>query len=446
MFIIDNSEVEKLVENKCFDILVKECEKLHIDVKTDKDLSSLYLLFSNNVEPKEKQVSGDVEPKEKQVSGDVEPNAKEVSGDVEPNEREVSSDVEPNEPEVSGDVESNEREVSGDVEPNEVVNLHKLSVDIQCNGIILEKGTNKVVCACQNKFINTTKEEMKKHLLKIGKNVVMHKDADIRVEYCEDGTVMRLYNYKGNWYTATTKCINAKNSYWSSEKTFDDMFWELFDNEYLKQLDTNYTYVFILLHSDNRIVVKHNKSNLVYISRISNENFQEDYKNMFPFTWRPRSIPYFNLEDISNYFWPQKRGILIKIHENNTWTTYKIDFEKYLHIKEIRGNLPNIKTRYLQLLKDNEKQKELEKYYYEHKKMFEGVRKEIFNLVKSIHKLYVNSHIKHTTKVTEEHMLYRTLRQLHAQYKKTNKPISYEDVYEKLRNLDTNLVKKFLEW
>lgn len=319
-------------------------------------------------------------------------------------------------------------------------------LNVQCNGLILEKETNKVVCACQNKFISVTNEEMKAKLVEKGKDLVLHKDPDFRVEYCEDGTVMRLYNYKNNWYTATTKCMDARDSYWSSNKTFDDMFWETFEKDCLDQLDKKYTYIFILLHSENRIVVKHKKNNLVFISRINNETMEEDYKNIFPSVWRPRVIPYFNLHDINSYHWPQKRGIVVKVRDQSHWTMYKIDFDRYSHIKAVRGNVPDIRIRYLEVLGDETIQKDLEKYFSEHRRLFEEVRKQIFKLVKTIHQLYVDSHIKRTTQVTEEHLFYRTLRQLHAQYKTTNKPICYEDVQVKLGTLDKNVLKKFLNW
>ena len=67
------------------------------------------------------------------------------------------------------------------------------------------------------------------------------------VEYCEDGTIIRLYNYNDNWYTSTTKTINASVSYWSSSKSFHELFSELFDEKYLEILDKNSTYFFILL-------------------------------------------------------------------------------------------------------------------------------------------------------------------------------------------------------
>lgn len=377
MSIINNLEIEKIVNEKPFDVIREECSQQDINVRTkDGELSDLYLLVSNE----------------------------------------------------------------------DVVHHGVDALKLQCNGIILEKETNKVVCACQNKFVSVIKEEMKSILVENEKSVVCHNDRGVRVEYCEDGTVMRLYNYKNNWYTATTKCMDARDSYWSSEKTFDDMFWETFDRSCIDKIDKNYTYVFILLHSENRIVVKHNKNNLVYISRINNDNMEEDYRNVFPFAWRPRVIQHFSLDDMDSYYWPQKRGVIIKIRENTNWTMYKIDFDTYSHIKEVRGNIPNIRMRYLELLGEESLQKDLEKYYSEHRMLFGDIRKELFKLVKTIHLLYVDSHIKRTTQVTEEHIFFRTLRQLHAQYKTTNKPICYEDVQAKLKSLDKNVLKKFLGW
>lgn len=411
MSIIENAELNSFVKNKTFEELKEDCVANKIVIKTKEgELSNLYLM----------------------VNGYETAKANEADTITKDNE----NDNENNDNENVKENDDNKMDNKND-DVNEQIKL-------QCNGIIMEKNTNKVVCACQNRFIDKSVEEMRNIL---GNEKVLHNNPRFRVEYCEDGTVMRLYHYNNKWYTATTKCMDARDSFWSSSKTFDEMFWETFDREYLTTLDTNHTYVFILLHSENRIVVRHNKNSLVYVSRIHNETMEEDFRNIFPFAWRPRVIPYFNLDDIENYYWPQKRGVIIKVRDPDShWTMYKVDFEKYKRMKDVRGNVPNIKVRYLELLSDAGMQKDLERYFSEHKKTFDDIRKEIFGLVKTIHKLYVDSHIKHTTKVTEEHVYYRTLRQLHAQYKTTNKPICYEDVQAKLGSLDKNVLKRFLGW
>jgi hypothetical protein len=313
----------------------------------------------------------------------------------------------------------------------------------QCNGMILEKETNKVVCACQSKIKDVTAEEIKQ--------MISNKETKKRFEYCEDGTIIRLYNYNDNWYTATTRCIDAKYSFWTSEKTFDDMFWDVFDKKLLVDLNKNSTYVFILLHKENRIVVRHNANLLVFISEIQNETLVENYSNIFYNVYgikRPKLVGYVDLErhSINEYFHPMKRGIVVKVFENNTWTTNKVDFENYHAIKSVRGNVPQIRMRFLELLDDPSSLDELQKYYNEHYVMFNLIKSSLMKLVRTVHKLYIESHVKHTVTVTEDNMYYRTLKQLHAQYKTTNKPIKYDDVQNKLFSLDKKVLKNFLGW
>ena len=119
-----------------------------------------------------------------------------------------------------------------EIDDEELCNLYLLVTDknadkndltplqMECNGIILEKDTNKIVCMCQNKFTDIVQNEGQVSQIENLK----HRYSKFRMEYCEDGTVIRLYYYDGYWRTATTRCIDATKSYWSSEKTFNDMF------------------------------------------------------------------------------------------------------------------------------------------------------------------------------------------------------------------------------
>lgn len=313
----------------------------------------------------------------------------------------------------------------------------------QANGIIFEQGTNKVVAMCQNKLQDLNSLEELYDLINANIN------NKIRLEYCEDGTMIRLYNHNNNWHTATTRCIDAKMSYWTSNKNFDELFWEIFDKSLLYSLDKEYTYVFILLHKENRIVIKHNVNMLVYISRINNVSLEEDYTNVFNNIYgikRPKQIELNNLSDA--FYNPFKRGIIVKILDKriNLWNLYKLDFDQYRSVKTIRGNVPDLRMRFLELLNNPNDMKMLEVLYNENKYMFNVIKLSMIKLVKEIHKLYIDSHIKHSIEVKEGNIFYRTLKQLHAQYKLTNKPILLEDVQNKIYSLDKNIIKKFLNW
>ena len=328
----------------------------------------------------------------------------------------------------------------------EFTNEKLLKFKNQCNGLIFERSTNEIICMCQPKISELSCHADAINLVKQNSN------SNIRLEYCEDGTIIRLYNYNNTWYTATTKCIDANNSFWSSKKNFDTMFWEIFDSSLLPTLDKNFTYIFVLLHKENRIVVKHNVNMLVYISKIHNKSCKEDYSNVFRNVYGIKRIKYIDTDEFLNTseddYNKFKRGIIIKIQDNTTgyWNVYKYDFKMYTLIKSIRGNVPEIRMRYLELLQKPETLELLEKFYSEHYFMFTVIKASLLKLVKTVYQMYVESHIKHTVEIKEDNVYYRTLRQLHAQYKTTNRGISFVDVQTKIYSLDKKIIKKFLEW
>jgi hypothetical protein len=281
------------------------------------------------------------------------------------------------------------------------------------------------------------------------------KNDSITVEYCEDGTIIRLYYYNDKWYTSTTKCIDASISFWSSSKSFNELFWDLFDKNDLENLDKNSTYFFILLHKENRIVVKHKKNALIYVSKVNNKTQIEDNEFVFEKNQNIKMKEYINkneFQSIINSNKPfdlsNKRGIVIRVKDINTniSSIYKIDFESYKIIKDIRGNVAEIRLRYIELLNKPESLELLEKIYKEYQFTFAFIKASILKLVKTIHRLYIKSHVKHEIQIGEDHIYYRTLRQLHAQYKNTNTPIRFEDVYNKIVNLDKHVIKRFLNW
>jgi hypothetical protein len=327
-------------------------------------------------------------------------------------------------------------------------------LQLECNGLILEKETNKVVCMSQNKFANINKDSSQVNQIENLKTMY----SRFIMEYCEDGTVIRLYNYNGMWYTATTRCIDARKSYWSSEKTFNDMFWEIFttSNYNIENLDKTNTYMFILIHNENRIVINHKYNNLIYIGSINNETKQEDFTNYF-YNETPKccirrtesidvsSIIQFPLDD---YYLPDKRGVILKFLDtsNNSWRLYQYDFNHYTQIKEVRGNVRLIRMRYLELLNEPEKLQVLEYNYPECKMTFAMIKHCMTKLYKEVHNLYYQSHIKHSITVEETHKLYRTLKQLHGQYKKQGTIITLEEVTKKVNSLDKNIIKTLIGW
>lgn len=313
------------------------------------------------------------------------------------------------------------------------------------NGIILEKNTNKIICAPTSTFENGDAPLPLDMSFGINENTF---------EYCEDGTIIRLYNYQGVWYTATTKCIDAKYSYWATPKTFDELFWQTVgSNSFLDELDSKLTYLFVLLHQDNRIVINHATSKVVFLGsyfKLSGKvesHFPID--NQFIYNIVPTTSVNMNESNdvtvenlIKNYCNNSKRGIVVT--NNETKQRFKIDFPNYTYLAELRGNTPFVGTRYLELLGDPKKLEELQKNWPEESSTFLGMWNGVNMLIKNIHFVYYQTHIKRFYTIDENHPYFRTIRQLHAQYKLTKKPITPLDVWNKVISLPTHVVSKLL--
>lgn len=326
------------------------------------------------------------------------------------------------------------------------------------NGLILEKDSNAIVCM-SNKVFKKIDTDLYSQIEQI--NELKNNSIDVKLEYCEDGTIIRLYNYKGEWLTATSKCLDARKSYWSSNKSFDEMFWETFSDsnfglllksgkEGLDSLDPSYTYFFILLHTENRIVVRHDHNRLMYIKRIHNKTGYEDTSNT--------DVSQLNISSddvmfpLSKFYNDNKRGILIKFYNSDgSHETYQYDFESYTKIKDLRGNVPFIRTRILELLENPENLDLLKHFYSEYILSFNMVEHSLNNLYANIHKLYIESHIKHNIHIYEAHPLFKTLKQLHGQYKMRilENPeyiITIDEVKSKVNKLNHNVLSNLLGW
>ena len=323
-----------------------------------------------------------------------------------------------------------------------VENFNQLQ--LECNGLIIEKDTNKIICMCQNKFQELQNDEEMNYLKTIY--------STFKMEYCEDGTVIRVYCYKDIWRTATTRCLDGKYSYWGSKESFDSMFWNIFNESKsdVEMLDKNYTYQFIITHSENRIVVNHTKNNIIYINRINNQSKVEDYKNYFKNLNINILTEIETVHHLEDYYRPDKKGVIAKMFDETikAFVYFKYDFKNYTIIKNIRGNTPCIRIRYLELLNTNDtKNLELLEYYYpEHHLEFCMAKHCLNNLYREVYNLYRNSHVKHNITIYEDHKLYRTLKQLHGLYKKQQIIITYDEVIKKVNSLNKNVLKKLLGW
>ena len=313
----------------------------------------------------------------------------------------------------------NNRENESDLEKN---------LKRECNGLIIDK-ENNIVCGNQYNFETDIfkKEEM------------MEKGEIKSKEYSEDGTVLRLYNYKEKWYVATKRSIDACENYWSCKKSFSEMFFEIFKYD-LSVLDKNVTYMFILISKENMHIIKHKKDYVVYIGQINNNERKEIvYDNIFvsyDYIKYPESAEKEEMKE-------GKRGVIYKLKDNRM---YNIDTEEFNNLKSIRGNTPLLRYRYLELMKEPGKLNDLVNYYDENIMMFKSIEHSVMNISHVILNIYIDTHIKHLYMIGPGHQYYKILLQLHYLYKTNKQPIRYEIVYNHIKSLNVRTIADLLDW
>ena len=356
-----------------------------------------------------------------------------------------------------------------------VDNIYKNLLLDTSTGIIYDSEKNfEVVCNNQLKFqkINNFDQIPKEKL------------NNSRVYYSEDGTVIRLYYYNGNWRTATNNCSNALFSKWTSNKSFDSMFWELFEADYLKELNVDMTYIFVLKHKNLQNIIKHDKSDLIYICNISrqlNEGDAEPHKSyqISEFTSELGYNIYFpndgmkscelDTTDLEAFVDRNKRGLLFYCFDDDMLTDiYQYDFKYFNEIDNIKKNNPNIINAFITLYSlylyqfnvltqpdiskrngvvssEFEKTKyELyiyENHYKNYKKKFENIKNNTMKMINEVYRLYVSSHIKHDAQIDETNKYFKTIKSIHYLYKNGTK-INYYAVLEYITKLPVNVIKK----
>ena len=139
----------------------------------------------------------------------------------------------------------------------------------ECRGLILEKGTWRVVAKAFDRFFNFNEG----------------KAADIDCASAKayekiDGSLILLYFYKGSWRVATRGSINAGGKLPTSDlhKSFAELFWKILDVDNTESVFLkNYTYVFELASMHNRVVKTYEQPELYLLTvvNVANNNYPE---------------------------------------------------------------------------------------------------------------------------------------------------------------------------
>jgi len=281
----------------------------------------------------------------------------------------------------------------------------------ECNGIILDKNTLKIICYSFDKCSDE-------------KNIPKNIDIEnLFIQYSIEGSLIRLYNYDDKWMISTKKCIDSSKSKWISNKSFVELFYDCLGDLDLEDfINPNCCYSFIISHPENNIINKNCIPKLYHVSTRLMTTLQEVSQNIgLPFLEK-NSINH-NIQEFIKDLTLQLSTDTEKFYEGYMfidihYNRWKLQKPYFTNLRELWGNNNNRFFRYLELRKDVNL---LEKYlnYFEYDKLiFLKYEKMIYNLVQVIGEYYSKKHI---SKVNKNVPFYfsKIIYKLHGDYFKT---------------------------
>lgn len=285
------------------------------------------------------------------------------------------------------------------------------------------------------------------------KSVENYPDFDLnkcRIFESHEGTIIRVFNIDNVWYTSTNRKLDALKSKWAAKHTtfgqsFADAIRDIVDETeeyseelnghkkfeekvkerntkdkeflhqiYEKNLNPLNKYMFMLKpSSEERIVCRSEPTPTIYhVGTFDSENnLSLDEKVSLNGTniETPKEIFKNNLHDlkisIDNININHHQGyILIQKGDKKEDKHYKIINDTYRHLFSVRGNVPSLRFRYLQLrkyscgsIKNSEINEDMFKSFldlYNYHNESANIEKEIYELCKNLHQKYLMLYVE----------------------------------------------------
>jgi hypothetical protein len=237
-----------------------------------------------------------------------------------------------------------------------------------------------------------------------------------RVERVIDGAVMRVFFFNNCWNVSTLNCVDANDAFWSSQKSFRELFEECAAESGLdfSKLNQKYCYTFIIQHPHNHMVINCQSPRMLYLCTVdvSNDlptyvsindtgiigvgdiNF-DSFQALEEELLRPEIVPL--NKDSSLGF------IIINIE---TGERTRIRRREYIKAQTLKGNHANINYRILEIILEDYKlhqsdsthshnrKTEFLHFFPQYKKNFYTLETKLHELCESLLSTYIDVYVK----------------------------------------------------
>tara|TARA_B100001093_G_scaffold520380_1_gene615280 strand:+ start:3304 stop:4392 length:1089 start_codon:yes stop_codon:yes gene_type:complete len=261
-----------------------------------------------------------------------------------------------------------------------------------------------------------------------------------------DGTLINLY-FNDGWKLSTKFCIDAKTSFYRSNKSYYDLFNEIRSLDNIN-FDKKYTYSFVLVHKENRNISKISENKVYHIETTNNytgEKINIDLGYEKPKILKIKNIinkynlnSYKDLENFKFNSW-NNPGFMIYNLERTERTTFKNkDFTEIEN--QIKGQ-NDFKFIFIKYLKNIPAINKLLNVFPEYNELFKKIYNKFTSLILEIYDIYFNTKVHKTQKLVDRKFK-KIIYDIHGIYlqkvkKDKNFKITLKDIRDLLLSYDT---------
>jgi hypothetical protein len=302
----------------------------------------------------------------------------------------------------------------------------------ECNGTIYEKNTNKLIHHCFHHTYDNFNDEQQDNFFKL--NNLNDFTGEIYEKPLIDGSLVRIYYYDKAWHFATSRHMDPKQNFWNKNNFMDlieesikkHTFMEL--ETFLSTLDNNYCYTYSLVHPEHRNVyfVETKVPQFILTSKFNVSTLTETYDPVVHGDNRVLNLVD-RICDIQN-------NINLSLKDNLMFFFVKdglvVDRVKcmnpnFLYAKELKGNHPDLRFRYLELLQTPELNHFMS-LFPEYEQQFRDTQEILEKTALAIHKLYLDVKVfKNETDVPKRYE--KSIYFLHGKFIKTREKVTKQD-------------------
>ena len=289
-------------------------------------------------------------------------------------------------------------------------------------GVIIDTATKEVVC---QSFGYTHEYELGDY--DKWSPLIQDSIQNCNIYLSEEGSLLRLFFHDGKWHLSTHKRIDAFNSYWSSEKSFGELFLDALEYYFSKgpgqgkleyestdhlfdvfcnTLSRDSVFTFLLRTNKNtRIVSRPPPHPTLYFGgqfyhgmRLAGNPTLIDWPTRVHFT-NPEGLREF----VSTLDPLEYQGVIVFMTNQ---TIFKVMAPTYLQLAKLRGCEPSFYRAYLRLRESNELIQQTLGIFPEKKELMRQVESDIVSLASKLCHYYVRRYIHKEHIVVNKHYYY----------------------------------------